>query len=93
LTKTNLENKCSHPLIRVSWVDVDQTAGWSEHKRDQARNNLIYSYGLLVDKDEDYLYIADTHMSGDVWGGLSRFPLGCVHKVETMIKGVPCKPC
>lgn len=79
--------------MRVVWVDIDQSAGWSEHKPEAAKKNLLYTYGLLVDKDDDYVYTADTHLYGSVYGGLGRFPTGCVHKVETIMRGVPCKPC
>ena len=80
---------CTHRLVRVAWTDADQKAGWGEHRREKPE--ILYTYGLFVDKDKEYLYIADTHVEGDEWGGINKFPRGSVHEMTTVAK-VHCRP-
>jgi hypothetical protein len=81
--------QCKHRLVRVYWTDIEQEGGWSTHKR--IKPEVLLSYGLFVDQDDHYLYLADTHLEGDQWGGLSKFPNGCVKKVEKIME-VLCRP-
>lgn len=78
-----------HRLVRVHWTDIDQQGGWSTHQR--TKPEVLFSYGLFVDQDDHYLYLADTHLDGDQWGGLSKFPNGCIKKIEK-IQDVLCRP-
>lgn len=81
--------QCKHRLVRVYWTDIEQEGGWSTHRRNKPE--VLLSYGLLVDQDDESLYLADTHLEGDQWGGLSKFPNGCIKKVEKIME-VLCRP-
>lgn len=83
---------CKHSVVRVSWIDADNVAGWQEFK-DEAPW-VIHTIGYLVSsgkKKTDFVVLADSHLPDtDQWGGLNRIPKGMVLSIDTLLESVPC---
>jgi hypothetical protein len=83
---------CKHSVVRVSWIDADDTAGWAEFKK--SKTWIIHTIGYLVSsgkKKTDFVVLADSHLPDlDQWGGLNRIPRGMVLEVETLVESTPC---
>ena len=83
---------CEHRVVRVSWIDADDTAGWAEFK--ESKPWVIQTVGYLVSsgkKKTDFVVLADSHLPDlDQWGGLNRIPMGMVLGVETLVESAPC---
>lgn len=83
---------CKHSVVRVSWIDAENSAGWQEFK-DEAPW-VIHTIGYLVSsgkKKTDFIVLADSHLPDtDQWGGLNRIPMGMVLGIDTLLESVPC---
>jgi hypothetical protein len=83
---------CRHSVVRVSWIDADDSAGWQELKKEPTW--VIHTVGYLVSsgkKKTDFVVLADSHLPDlDQWGGLNRIPVGMVLGIETLVESVPC---
>jgi len=87
-----VKKKCLHRIVRVSWIDAEESSGWSEHTEEAPW--IIYSIGYLVSmpkRKTGFVVLANSHLP-DVsqWSGLSRIPKGMVLSVETLMHKVPC---
>ncbi len=83
---------CTHSVVRVSWIDADQSSGWSDFKSKAPW--VIHTVGYLVSsgkKKTDFVVLADSHLPDtDQWGGLNRIPMGMVLEIQTIAESVPC---
>ena len=81
--------KVNHPLVCVKWSDAEQTPGWSEDDPD-TDEYIMYTYGLLVRKNNRLVVLADTHLPPDQWGGLNKIPYGSVVEIDVLLDEAPC---
>ena len=80
----------THPLVCVKWVDAEQTSGWSEDDPSDDED-IMYTYGLLVRKNNRFVVLADTHLSANnEWGGLNKIPYGSVVEIDVLLDEAPC---
>jgi hypothetical protein len=87
---------CTHDLVKVGWVDADETSGWTNLEDYKKKNPswIIHTVGYLVEKPSkktDFYILANSHLPDTgVWGGLNRIPKGMVVSVEVLLKKIPC---
>lgn len=72
-------------LVCIEWVDAEAAGpGWSEDDPD-AEVVLLYTYGLLVRKDKNFLVHASTYdPDTGRWSERGKIPVGMVKKVTTI---------
>ena len=69
-------------LICASWIDSYTDGGWADYAPEKVETK---TYGLLVDKTEDWVTLAMTKEKG-YWGNLWYIPTKNVVKVETLLE-------
>jgi hypothetical protein len=67
-------------LVEVSWIDSYVDGGWSEYKPERKHT---YTYGLLVNRDEEWVTLAMTKEEG-YWGNLWYIPSISVENVRVI---------
>lgn len=84
--------KCTHDIVKVSWVDADEESGWQMYNRRAAW--VIHTIGYLVErpkKKTDFAVLANSHLPDTgCWSGLVRIPRGMILSITTLIKNAPC---
>jgi len=73
------------PYVEVEWVDIISTAGWE--KSEDTKMPVFWSYGYLINHDDDEVRIATTKDEDGEWFGLTVMPAGCVKKITPLGKG------
>jgi hypothetical protein len=84
--------RCLHRVVKVSWIDAEEEAGWNEYKKKPSW--VIHTIGYLVElpkRKTDFMVLANSHLPDtNSWGGLNRIPKGMILSVETVLKSVRC---
>ena len=71
--------------VEVEWVDIVSTAGWE--KSEDTKMPVLWSYGYLINHDDDEVRIATTKDEDGEWFGLTVMPAGCVKKITPLVTG------
>ena len=73
------------PHVEVEWVDIISTAGWE--KSEETKLPIFWSYGILVNPDDEEVRIATSQDERGEWFGFTVMPAGCVKKITPLTKG------
>jgi|TARA_R110002020_G_scaffold134391_2_gene299938 hypothetical protein len=71
--------------VEVEWRDIISTAGWE--RSEDTKLPIFWSYGYLINHDDDEVRIATTKDEKGEWFGFTVIPPGCVKKISPLIKG------
>jgi len=71
-------------VVEVTWLDADGSSGWSEYDEKGQDIKYLKSYGLLVDKGETFVVIAECKGEGNTWSSIQRIPNQMVKKVRVI---------
>ena len=71
-------------VVEVTWLDADGESGWSEYDEKGQDLSYLKSYGLLVDKGDNFIVIAECKGSGNNWSSIQRIPNQMVKKVRVI---------
>jgi len=84
--------KCSHKILRCSWIDADEDSGWTTYEKKAPW--VVNTIGYLVElpkKKSDFLVLANSHLPDqNHWSGLTRIPKGMILGIETLLTAAPC---
>ncbi len=86
--------RCTHDVCIVSWMDAEEEAGWSELGDESPW--IIKTIGFLVSKGRkrtDFIVMANSHLpwgDDESYSGITRIPLGMVIGVEVIARKVSC---
>ena len=75
----------SSPYVEVEWIDIISTSGWE--KSEDTKMPTFWSYGYLVNHDDEEVRIATTKDEDDEWYGFTVIQAGCVKKITPLGKG------
>ena len=67
-------------LVEVSWLDSYTESGWAEHEPEKI---LSKTYGLLIEKNNDWVSLAMTKEEG-YWGNLWYIPAKNVENIRVI---------
>lgn len=72
-------------LVEISWIDAEQSSGWSHDDPKDDKPIIIKTYGLLVRKTKDWVIHADSYLPDTkTWGGRGKIPTGMVRKIKVI---------
>jgi hypothetical protein len=74
-----------YKYVEVEWVDIISTAGWE--KTEETKMPTFWSYGYLINHDDEEVRIATTKDEKDEWYGFTVMPIGCVKKITPLVEG------
>ena len=74
-----------YKYVEVEWVDIISTAGWE--KTEETKMPIFWSYGYLINHDDEEVRIATTKDEKDEWYGFTVMPIGCVKKITPLVEG------
>lgn len=79
----------SYSLVCVVWDDAHELeSDWVTPGKKKLRPCLIRSYGLLVEKNEKYVVLAQDLSFDGMVNGRGQIPRGMVRKITTLRKKV-----
>jgi hypothetical protein len=67
-------------LVEVSWLDSYTESGWAKH---EPKKVLSKTYGLLIEKNTDWVSLAMTKEEG-YWGNLWYIPTESVENIRVI---------
>lgn len=72
-------------LVLISWVDAEESAGWSDHRPEDEEVLILHTVGLLVKKTKDWVIHANTYLPDTkLWGGKGKIPRGMVKSIRVI---------
>tara|TARA_R100000315_G_C5234478_1_gene145829 strand:+ start:3457 stop:3717 length:261 start_codon:yes stop_codon:yes gene_type:complete len=75
----------SYKYVEVEWLDIISTAGWE--KSEETKMPVFWSYGYLINHDDEEVRIATTKDEDNEWFGITVIPNGCVKKITPLVTG------
>ncbi len=76
--------KKAYPLVQISWLDAYTESGWGVPDPSE---ELTYTYGLLVEKNQKWVVLAMTYCpekSGDYFGNFWYIPRAMVRDIKML---------
>ena len=84
--------RVKHPLVSVHWLDAYAESSWNDDGKPS--RDLTVTFGLLVDRTDEWLTLAMSHGPGagrGYWGSRWHIPAGMVRKVVVIERKPVCE--